>query len=116
MTDLPSRTLILCDVSDAPFGLLRFAPGVTTPLKGECIFDISPANEEQGRRTEVRWLYKRRYKRASEHKFAVDAAGVITVSQGSFKVLLEPDEEGRFRARPPAPCVTARWRDPSPAS
>ena len=108
MQTLPSRTLVLHDANGAPFGVLRLAPSEDNPLKGECIFDVHPASAEQGARTEVRWLYKRRFKRFGEHKFKV-ADGSVTITGADFTVVLDPTEDGPMQTRPPAPRVTAAW-------
>ncbi len=110
MKTLPAHTLTLCDSTGAPFGALRFAPSEDNPLKGDCIFDITPNSTEQDALSEVRWLYKRRYKRTGEHRFKATAEGVITVTQASFKVTLDPNEDGEYAVRAPAPPVSGFWQ------
>jgi hypothetical protein len=109
MTTLPVRTLVLRDQTFTPFGFLRLAPTSDSPLKGDCLFDITPDSPEQARRSEVRWLHKRHYRRYSEHKFVVDDAGVYTIRQGGFELVLTPDEHGNLTTTQPAPPVTATW-------
>lgn len=107
MPTLPSATLTLLDGSGTRFGVLRFATGDIGNAKGDCIFDIAPA-AEQADRSEVRWLHKRRYLRSGDHRFRLDDDGVLTVSQGDFSVILDPDGE-RLRSRRPAPLVFGEW-------
>lgn len=108
MPTLPASTLALFDHTGAPLGRLRLVCTSETALKGDCIFDIPAPGP--GAKNEVRWLYKRRYQRMSEHRFKIDEQGVITVSGPDFLVRFDPDEAaGGFATRPPAPPVTARW-------
>ncbi len=106
---LPSHTVRLCDGTGAPFGVLRLAPKEPGAVKGDCIFDIEPATETQSKRPEVRWLLKRGYQTKGEHKFRVGGDGVLTVEQAGFRLILDPDDEGAMRTRPPLPVVSAFW-------
>ena len=106
MTALPSDTLALYDTRNALIGVLRFAPKERDPSKGECIFDMEQPDDGAG--DEVRWLYKRRYKTAGEHKFKLKNA-TLTISQADFNVVFDIGEEGELQTRPPAPVVTAMF-------
>jgi hypothetical protein len=112
MTPLPSDTLVLHDAKGKPFGLLRLAPAPGHD-RGECIFDIELSDGPQSERSEVRWLYKHRFKRAGEHKFKVSADGVITVTQPDFTLVLEPNEAGAFVTPDTLPVVSAIWGEPA---
>ncbi|MEZ4323131.1 MAG: hypothetical protein R3F61_37035 [Myxococcota bacterium] len=112
MTTLPSHKLVFSDSTGLPFGVVHLAPSESDPLKGDCIFDMEARTPAQDCRDEVRWLAKRHYQRWSEHKFAVDDDGVITIKKASFSLILDPAEDGEgFVSRPPAPRVTASWGD-----
>ena len=106
-TTLPSHTIALADASGARFGFVRLSPRERGALKGDCIFDIRPGSG-QDTRSDVRWLYKRRYPRAFEHRFRIDRKGIVIITQGDFSLKLEPTEDG-MRTRPPAPPIFARW-------
>lgn len=77
-------------------------------MRGECIFDVSPTSEVQAARQEVRWLFKRRYVRAGEHRFKLSAKGVLTISQGDFSLSIDTNEE-EMRVSPPMPGITIAW-------
>ena len=109
MTTIQPRTLVLRDGAGEPFGFLRLAAVAPDAQKGDCIFDITPGSAEQAERSEVRWLQKRGYRRYSEHRFLLDDDGVLTVSQGNFKIELAPTDDGGFGTRLPSPRVTAVW-------
>jgi hypothetical protein len=107
MSELPSTTLALFDGGGQAIGFLRLAKRTGDVIKGECIFDVREPPADA--RSEARWLYKRRYQRMSEHRFAVDDEGVLKVTGPDFKVLFEPNDEGGLTSRPPAPRVRASW-------
>lgn len=109
MKTLPSQTLMLCDLAGAPFGALRFVASEDNPTKGDCIFEITSSSSEQEAQPEVRWLYKRRYKRAGEHKFKLTEEGALTVSQASFRIVLIAHEDGDLIVKGPHPAVTGFW-------
>ena len=109
MPTLPSSTLILHDSTGARFGVIRFVVTHEEKLKGDCIFDVDLGDAEQSERAEVRWIYKRRYVRASEHKFKMNDAGVLSVRGGAFALILEPNEEGGFTTVSTSPRLTAVW-------
>ena len=111
MNERPSQTLALFDSLGDAIGFLRLAGRAEDACKGDCIFDVrKPASEA---RSEARWLYKRRYQRMSEHRFAIDDEGVLKVTGPDFRVFFEPDVDGGLVSRPPSPRVLARWVEPS---
>lgn len=108
---IPSSTLVFSDSDGAPFGVLRISPLEADSNKADCIFDVVPRTPEQEVRPEVRWLAKRHYVRASEHRLTVGADGSLTIQKGSFSVVFDPAEGGGFTTRPPSPPVTAFWEE-----
>lgn len=112
--DFPSRTLVLHDGAGVAFGTIRLAPREPDSSKWDCIFDIAlDASSAQAQRSEVRWLAKRGYVRWGEHRVKVDAkTGTLTMTQGDFKLVLVPDEDGGFASNPPQPPVRAYWGGP----
>lgn len=109
MHELPAPTLLLNDGKGNAIGRVRLVLSSETALKGECIFDMRELPADA--RSEERWLHKRRYQRASEHKFKIDEEGVVKITGPDFKVLFEPTETGDLCSVPPAPRVTASWSD-----
>ncbi len=110
MMNFPSRTLILRDAVGVDFGFLRFAPRDEEGKKWDCLFDVEmdPAAET---RSEVRWLYKRRYVRCGEHRVKHDAeAGTLTISQGSFTLVLHPVDGDDFETHAPTPPISCAWQ------
>lgn len=107
MNTLPSDTLALYDSRNALVGVIRFAPREDDASKGECIFDVEPLDE--GAPDDARWIAKRHFKGAGEHRFKVAPNGSVTVSQGDFHLVLDSDEEGGVTCRHPAPSVTGLW-------
>ena len=109
--NFPSRTLVLRDAVGTAFGFLRFAPRDEEGKKWDCLFDVEmdPATEA---RSEVRWLYKRRYVRYGEHRVKHDTeAGTLAISQGSFNLVLHPTEDEGFETRAPTPPISAIWQN-----
>ena len=102
-----SKTLALYDSQGECFGALHMVPKADDLTKGECIFDVAPRSEEQGERHEVRWLCKRHFQRWSEHRFKLGEDGSVTVHLNKFRIVFEPNSDGVFTLRPPAPPVTA---------
>ncbi len=105
---LPSPTIALFDQTHTRFGTIRLVPKTADAVKGDCIFDVQRSAE--GTRNEVRWLAKRHYESRGEHRFVIDAAGRITISQADFRLVLDPDDDtGGLRTVPPQPLVWASW-------
>lgn len=110
MTELPSNTLVLHDAAGNAFGVLRFAPSTKDPSKGDCIFDVSLGGGDPSPRDEVRWLAKRAFRRAGEHRFKIAKGGSLVVSVADFRLVFDEAPEVVLRTRPPAPLVTGRWQ------
>ncbi len=100
------RALVLCDSTGAPFGFLRLVPTRSGPERGDCIFDIRPGSDAQAKRSEVRWVAKRRFERFSEHKYTLDD-GTLTVRQGDFELVMLQDDAGDFATSPSLPRLSA---------
>lgn len=108
MSTLPADTLRIHDATGAGFATVHFVLNPDpTKVKGDCIFVIDP-EAETSTRSEVRWLSKRRFEKVGEHRFRLDAHGVLTIESGAFKLVLHPEEE-ILMAAPSLPRVSATW-------
>ena len=108
--NLPAPTIRLFDHEGVPFGVIRLVLSKPDFGKGECIFDLSLGESPQSERSEVRWLYKRRYQVASEHLFKLGKDGSVTISGGDFKLVLTVDPEtDELKTTAPQPPVAGIW-------
>ena len=110
MSTLPAPTIRLFDRTHESFGVIRLVLTKPDFGKGECIFDVQLGEAPQSERSEVRWLCKRHYRQASEHRFKLGKDGSLTISSGDFQLKLVPDpEEGGLTTTGGAPPVRGVW-------
>lgn len=112
MHALPADSLRLFDTTGAWFATVHF---VLDPdperVRGDCIFTIQPGHE-QTTLSEARWVLKRRCETAGEHRFRVDAAGVLSIESVGFKLVMHPDDEpGAMHTAPSGPQLAGEWAD-----
>ena len=108
MPNLPADALRIYDATGASFAVVHFVlDPESTKVRGDCIVAVDPGTEASVR-SEVRWLLKRRFEKVGEHKFRLDAEGVLTIEGGDFRLVLHPEED-LLRTAPGQPNVSATW-------
>ena len=110
MNELPADSLRLFDTTGAWFATVHFSVDPDPKrLRGDCIFVVQPEHENTTR-GEARWVLKRRVETKGEHRFRIDAAGVLTIESVGFKLEMRPDEEpDSMHTTPSGPQLAGEW-------